>query len=98
MLDFSNGQEKGEFRDKLNTPPLHGIGGSFKRAQSGDNRYGIANCPQLDDGHTVVLMVIGSPLALSDAHLKVTYCWMLDHAHTATARRPYIGTCLAKNP
>jgi hypothetical protein len=35
MLDFPNGQEKGEFPDKLNTPPLHGIGGSFKRAQSG---------------------------------------------------------------
>lgn len=70
MFNFPNGQEKGGFRDKLNTPPLHGIGGSFKRAQSGDNRYGIANCPQLDDGHTVVLMVIGSPLALSDAHFK----------------------------
>jgi hypothetical protein len=42
---------------------------------------------------TVVLMVIGSPLALFDAHLEE----LLDHAHTATARRPYVGTCLAKD-
>jgi hypothetical protein len=41
-----------------------------------------------DDGHTVVLM--DQPF---DAHIEV----LLDHANTATARRPHVGTCLAKN-
>ena len=44
-------------RTKLNTPPLHGTGESFKAAQSADdNCYGIANCPLQDDGDTGVLM------------------------------------------
>jgi hypothetical protein len=61
---------------------------SFKRAQSGNNYYGIANCSQQDDGHTVVLMDHPWP-----SHLEV----LLDHVLAATARRPYVGTCLAKN-
>ena len=42
MLESPNSQEKGEFPDKFNTPPLHAIGGPFKRAQSGDICYGVS--------------------------------------------------------
>lgn len=84
---------KSRFWGNPNTPPLRGIGESFKRAQNGDNCYGIASLSQHEDGHGAY----GSPLAVSDAHIEVLL-GSRSGAPDATGRRPYIGTCSAKQP